>query len=646
MGQRHQIFAIARVRRHGVPPDAPPAYRCVAAFHHQWSYGRLPARAMHRLLTLLKQPFNAEVVRAELRAIDGQYGGWRESPSIPDIPCPFVTALVGTAWCVDLEDVKHPYGTGSLSGSALSAAMGSAEGDNNDGISVVDVTDPLSPSYCFVNIGGMESEVDTDHWVPLSAMGYVRAYYPDPSSSGPQLEGDEAKRAQQQEQSVRATINLLEGEPLIDLSALAEAWPMEYADVFEESEADAGSEKEVPRVAAAIPSLTDMSFGPAVKYALETEDLSEIEAMIWMPGKAALVKSILKGHQPFPDVALSILAKVMEFDSRSKTGCWDLTDISLTSDQITRLVLMATHPIASLNISFNPHVTAETVRQILSSSPSIHRLVLMSCPALPAADLNSLLSTSPQLFSNLEALVHRAFLCIWSEDEDDADTSTYPAAFTLVKNRLDSQSLQSWSLPLLSPSVIVQNLNDYLQTIVEAEGSQYDDGMAPLAAISGGLRREGEPWGKRSIVGVPGGSLEWANGEGWVFVFPYGESYGQNPVPQSWGFVKFRKGALNEAIELKATQAEAKSDDVATGEDPAIQKAPEAAKPSGEPACEVHDLRSFLAIVCKEKPPPSEESIAKLEATLSKLTTEKATPLMSASHGDALLKLAMSFGFY
>ena len=38
--------------------------------------------------------------------------------------------------------------------------------DNNDGISVLDVTDPERPSYCFLMT-----------WHPLDARGYLNCYY-------------------------------------------------------------------------------------------------------------------------------------------------------------------------------------------------------------------------------------------------------------------------------------------------------------------------------------------------------------------------------------------------------------------------------------------------------------------------------------
>ena len=59
MGQRHQLFIIARLRPYGAAEDSPPLYRCVAAFHSQWLYGCLALRSARRILTLIKKKENA-----------------------------------------------------------------------------------------------------------------------------------------------------------------------------------------------------------------------------------------------------------------------------------------------------------------------------------------------------------------------------------------------------------------------------------------------------------------------------------------------------------------------------------------------------------------------------------------------------------
>lgn len=125
MGRRHQVFIIARV----LTADGEKHYRCVGAFHHQWCYETLPISAAARLLTLIKQKDNAEIIREELRLIQGKYGRWRQSPRVPKVPLPYTTFLLASSWTTDYGDPLLSYASGiSFNNDVKPADMGSTEG--------------------------------------------------------------------------------------------------------------------------------------------------------------------------------------------------------------------------------------------------------------------------------------------------------------------------------------------------------------------------------------------------------------------------------------------------------------------------------------------------------------------------------------
>ena len=125
MGQRHQVFLIARVRPHGAPSDYPGRRRCIAACYHQWCYSSLPLAATRRLVSLLKNPENALIIREELRAIDGKYGPYgATSPPIPDVPCPYTASLLCCAWTTDLDRGDMIDTSGLTLSDLRSAGMG------------------------------------------------------------------------------------------------------------------------------------------------------------------------------------------------------------------------------------------------------------------------------------------------------------------------------------------------------------------------------------------------------------------------------------------------------------------------------------------------------------------------------------------
>ena len=113
MGHRHMAFVIARVRPYSVSERA---YRCVAAFYHQWCFGTGPLRAVRRFVSMVKQKETGDVVRAELRAIDGLYGPQGMEPMCPQRPCPFILTLLCQAYVSSPDepgdigvDIQHLY---------------------------------------------------------------------------------------------------------------------------------------------------------------------------------------------------------------------------------------------------------------------------------------------------------------------------------------------------------------------------------------------------------------------------------------------------------------------------------------------------------------------------------------------------------
>ncbi|KAI0062141.1 hypothetical protein BV25DRAFT_1778057, partial [Artomyces pyxidatus] len=205
------VFVIARILPHGDAPMS-PRYRCIAAFHHQFCYGSLPVRATHRFITLVKQKENTEIIAAELITILGLYGRWDEEPKIPRVPAPFVTFLLATCWTTTSMSRKMEYQTRA----ALMELSASA--DDNDGISVIDITNPTSPAYCFNHISEL----------PLSAREYLSGYYNLPKEGEELTPSEDGKTMDHLTKNAAASISLLRDVLMVTIEMLAEAWPSEY----------------------------------------------------------------------------------------------------------------------------------------------------------------------------------------------------------------------------------------------------------------------------------------------------------------------------------------------------------------------------------------------------------------------------------
>ncbi|KAG6876863.1 hypothetical protein C0992_011536, partial [Termitomyces sp. T32_za158] len=365
---------------------------------------------------------------------------------------------------------------------------------NDDGITVVDITDPRNPAYCF----------DSTEGIPLTATQYIRIYYPVPDE-----EDDNEDDHMMPEEKVLNAIVGLEGERLVNLRMLAEAWPAEYNEQYQadvesqNSEPDQGAVTTTSR----IPPLSELTLKPTVIHALETGDTTDVERLIWLPGKAQTLIEILRSYEPcLPDSSVSLLAQIINHLSPETV---DLSSFSLSSPQIAALLTNISN-VQKLDLSHNPLVTADTVRIILKSTPTIKNLVLLDT-SVTDEDLSSLLRDHPNLFFNLEALTHSLLL-------DISTSSKYSNAFAMICH--SRYRITGASIPFFTSSFIVQALTDYLRACLHCT-PLFDTifGTAvPQIILSSTVRKVTETWATRTVPMIASSSFDSAlDGEGWIF---------------------------------------------------------------------------------------------------------------------------------
>ncbi|KAK0206519.1 hypothetical protein DFS33DRAFT_594858 [Desarmillaria ectypa] len=603
MGQRHQVFAIAKI----IPKDDTRAYcRCIAAWHHQWCYGTLPLKATRRFLTLLEQKENAEIVLDEIRRVQNKYGRWREKPELPNLPCSYISFLMGSAWNVDLDDPADPYfHRGTFLGSILDADMGSTEGDNNDGITVIDVSNPLKPAYCFVSVNGLEVAEEVPDMEPLSAEQYVRAYYP--KEDGPK------------DASVQKVVDALADKNLVTLRMLAEAWPNEYKDDSESNDIDDSREPHNTSVASdLVPSLVDLTLGTALEQGIPAGDMAHLENLVWQPGKAPLIKAVLQKQVPFPDAGVSLLTQVVLQNPKVV----DLSGFSLTTDQLVSVLSAAKKDIETLELSGNPNVTIATIKAILNDCPALTRLVLLNT-SVKSVDLQTLFKSDPEIFYYLHDLIHPYLLTATKR-------ATYVNAFSFISVAGVGGGIPIASLPFLNPAKVVQGLTDALIVHAEMDRPSFAGpdqcSLFPQVAFGSALRTETQRWSERHVSSFPQASFDAFQGEGWCFAL-------QND-PMHWlggrglsfyGFLKVDVLTVNAEVE-RQNKAKDDSSDTKT----ASNESKEEEKPV--PLGIIYDLDEFLvAMEAEGRPLPTEAAVKKLRDILKAMKSKQGIRLMKQS---------------
>ncbi|KAK7440622.1 hypothetical protein VKT23_016970 [Stygiomarasmius scandens] len=579
MGQRHQIFLIARLVPKG-SATGQAYYRCIGVRHHQWCWEYYVPTALQRFLTLIKNPNNAEIIRDEIRRAQGVYPRQGDDTPVPLMPCPYTLMLLSMAWDMDLHSPEIAYSSGlGFERYTLNPEMGSFDGHNNDGITIIDVTDPSDPGYCHVYRSGEP---------PTDARGYVNHYETLGSVHTRQFE-----------------IEVLDGVRNLSARELAEVWPDEYLAFINpgptSENVDAKTQNQATQ-GQTIPSLADLAIAPALDHALATDDIEQLEEMIWMPGKADLMKKVLVTKSPLPDNAMSLLVKILTHELGSTSRfILDLSVFpSLSHGQVGSLVnaLLNKKPnIMSLNLSGNHNICAQTIIEVLSALPKLTRLVLLNT-SIADDQLLELMSTSPKLFYNLYDLVHPAFLrpTLGSDiDSEHIKAETLHPAYNhgLTFATIDDSIESFASTPIFHPVKLLRTLVRHLKIHLWHEQrrdfyfnwSYVRSGMGPLLTLSTGtsiaqLRKQKAEakagvspgavlvdkgldsenrWNSRSITSVPRTfSVDGFLGVGWMFILkveaPYGR--GQERKSPAYGFVKVDR----EAVKRRAKEGNTGSD--------------------------------------------------------------------------------------
>ncbi|KAF5346631.1 hypothetical protein D9757_013572 [Collybiopsis confluens] len=176
----HRTTIVPRNEAVGQYATVKPYYRSLGGWHNQWCYGLLPVEALDRFITLIKNPVNAALIREELKAIEGKLGKTR--PTV-HLPCPYTHFLLASAFNTDLDN-KFTH-MASFANSSLSSTMNCWGVQNDDGITIIDITDPFNPSYAFCISPGSIS----------TAREYVYGNYRETiDDSGSEGEDDEERR--------------------------------------------------------------------------------------------------------------------------------------------------------------------------------------------------------------------------------------------------------------------------------------------------------------------------------------------------------------------------------------------------------------------------------------------------------------------
>ncbi|KAG7293677.1 hypothetical protein NEMBOFW57_003732 [Staphylotrichum longicolle] len=281
MGERHQIFVVARVGKR---------YRTLAVIHHQYLYDCLALSACLLLISIFSDKANRRPLEMELGLAEEfysdpnntesdsttSYASFRAKP----VRFPFIgTCLVVGASTAGLDPDFPRASTVHFE----PEDTGFAEGDNNTGITVLDITDLDNVRYCFVAWRriGWRWDLDSDLAqlgpppplnTPWSGAEYGRHWqgFRDPGVS---IDGKRDRLATK-----------LAEFPLVNVTALADLWPWGMWVVDPSAPTDKTQDDTLKHTGGA--SLRDQALAKLVQSMLSTpqENMGLLDEPMRFPG--------------------------------------------------------------------------------------------------------------------------------------------------------------------------------------------------------------------------------------------------------------------------------------------------------------------------------------------------------------------------
>ena len=141
MGQRHQIYLrLAKVFYNEKNPNNRP--ELTVGMHNQWLYGHSAVSSLYRFLKFLDATKGDE------------YSPMKDSNGDTAL------AVLDNAYSIDIEtgyhSGNHRFPINPKDKDYEHCCEDPRKGDNNNGITIIDVADIQKPKYCFMSIGHLE----------------------------------------------------------------------------------------------------------------------------------------------------------------------------------------------------------------------------------------------------------------------------------------------------------------------------------------------------------------------------------------------------------------------------------------------------------------------------------------------------------
>lgn len=444
------------------------------------------------------------------------------------------------------------------------------------------------------------------------------------------MERDESSKIV--EDDVLRCIRDLDGEDLVTLPMLAEAWPGEYSTFFQPSRRTQNSARNAHETTegsevATVPALTRMSLKSVFDRPLEMDDTCELESLLGVPGMMHEMKTMLRQRTKLSDAEVTLLIQIFAIELQVHPSHLDLSDFChcLSTEKVLEVVSSCNTDLTVLNISNHNTLDINTLKEILRTAPRLKRLILVGCTSLVNEDIYSLQLSEPRLFLHMEAFIHHAFLDVEDELISSGYGVPYPCVFNVVVTCNDHAARCQASLPFFTPAQVIQGIGRYLNLSQSRSRTIMDYGIiAAQVSFSSASQLSGEDWGQRSITGIPflSGDVILGKLAGWLFFYGQNQIVYRGPAANNWAFIwctpKFPSQSSTRESDGRVESTVVEDSSGPSGENPQrldkdIDRIPF--------DYEIYDLQGFIRVTTEQgRPVPPDDVVRSLSDILSHKT--------------------------
>ncbi|KIM32496.1 hypothetical protein M408DRAFT_219897 [Serendipita vermifera MAFF 305830] len=581
MGRRHQVSLISSSINTDlsqaliiakVGADFQRHYRCVAAFQCHWLYGAGSAWSATRFIRALKNHTNSILVQADLETIfeyDSEYTERGRYAEDLVVLCPYIAMLYRTSTYIDLDNGIFPQWYMLNSSGTIDAE------DNDEGISIFDVTEPANPRYCMVFTHTPDQHgVDPPCYQPMTAEDYVGTYYPQVKSLEKNAPHDTA--FEEELCRLRQAYQELADIPLIDCAILKQTFPrgtessvIDWTDNLAEghlSEHDSIDPALVPR----IPSLVATAVRKILQEVIPESDepAQMIDTLLQIPLEPPTIELLhadLVGSSQIRNYVLPLLAKVIKFNSK-KEGLVNMAPFALSAGQVALLAPMIV-PCKILKLGARNRLDIDELKALVEAVPSLKTLVLFS-KEIVMEDVDALRSIEAfhqlqighklSYFANIWGIYHVAnrrsvemeFVCLLQ----DTWALRNPNGGSGRGRRHEGAGY----LNLMNPNHIIRALHDLVVSICATQGYERKMGL-PQTCFGVGDRPWGAPFASSSLIDLSAMPKLPSKATKWIFVLRAGRRP-TSDLPVLYGFARLEDGNVIDVFDLegfaKALQSE------------------------------------------------------------------------------------------